>query len=137
MRNYSRMLANPHQCNAVLVGSKFLVGFSFLILTPFRPCVTRSSTPSSASAHGKGLQLRAIEPCSSSDFRCTTFAVCGYIEGGILSYFLRATMSSSFFFISAFMPLASLGSCPIAMMISSKDFILLSFSREEDFSKSN
>jgi len=56
---------------------------------------------------------------SSSDFCCMTFAVFGYMEGGSFSYFLMATMSSSFFFISAFTPLASLGSCPSSMMISS------------------
>lgn len=42
-------------------------------------------------------------------------------------------MSSSFFFISAFIALGSLGLCPSSMMICSKDFILLSLAREDTF----
>lgn len=63
---------------------------------------------------------------SSSDFCCITSAVCGCLEGGSFSCFLRAAMSSSFFLIRACMPLASLGSCPNPMMISYNDLIMLS-----------
>jgi len=74
---------------------------------------------------------------SSCNFCCITSVVCGCIVMGSFSCFLRAAMCSSFYFINAFMPLASLGSCPSSIIISSKDLILLSLAREEAFSKSS
>ena len=66
-----------------------------------------------------------------------TSSVCGWMVAGSLIFFLRAVMSASLIFRSSLMPLTFWGSCPISIITSSKDLILLSLACDDARSNSS